>query len=147
MRLLRWASTAVLIEAVTAASLSDVCSTSYVQAHLPAQGFYTGITIDASSVTASTVSNYSSAASDFFPAATLSFCSVSFSYSHDGKNDSVVVSYWLPAPSDFKNRYLSTGGGGFAINSGNGSLPGGVQYGAVAGYTDGGKSLAVITRV
>jgi tannase len=44
----------------------------------------------------------------------------------------------LPAPSAFENLYLTTGGGGLAINSGNTSLPGGVQYGAVAGITGGG---------
>ena len=36
------------------------------------------------------------------------------------------------------DRYLSTEGGRFAINSGDRSLPGGVRYGAVAGITDGG---------
>jgi tannase len=50
----------------------------------------------------------------------------------------VNVIYWLPTPAHFQNRYLSTGGGGFAINSGTQGLPGGLLYGASAGATDGG---------
>lgn len=66
---------------------------------------------------------------------------VTFAYTHNGRNDQVLLNYWLPTPASFKNRYLSTGGGGLAINSGtssSGSLPGGILYGAVAGLTDGG---------
>ena len=50
----------------------------------------------------------------------------------------MLVTYWLPSPDKFQNRFLSTGGGGFAVNSGNGSLPGGLLYGAAAGLTDAG---------
>lgn len=62
-------------------------------------------------------------------------------YTHNGRDDTVNLNFWLPAPASFMNRYLSTGGGGLAINSGtssSGSLPGGLLYGAVAGLTDGG---------
>ena len=66
------------------------------------------------------------------------YCNVTFAYSHNGLDDTVLVTYWLPTPATFKNRFLATGGSGLAINFGNMSLPGGVMYGAVAGLTDGG---------
>lgn len=124
-----------------AASLADVCTPTYVKSHLPATGFYQGITINASTVTASPVYNASIASADFYPAGVISYCNVTFSYTHNGRGDNVHLNYWLPAPADFRNRYLSTGGGGLAINSGittSGSLPGGLLYGASAGLTDAG---------
>jgi len=72
--------------------------------------------------------------------ATFDFCNVTFAYSHNGRDDQVFLNFWLPSPANFRNRYLSAGGG-LAINSGlttSGSLPGGTQYGAVSGLTDGG---------
>lgn len=48
------------------------------------------------------------------------------------------VSYWLPAPDSFEGRYVSTGGGGLAINSGSSYSPSGIIVGAVSGITDGG---------
>ena len=48
------------------------------------------------------------------------------------------MTYWLPDPAKFQNRFLSTGGGGWAINSGSASVAGGVSHGAAAGLTDGG---------
>jgi tannase len=119
-------------------SLDEVCTTSHVQASLPANGTILGIAPDASSVTANAVYNASTSASDFFPAATYDYCNITFSYTHTGKSDIVHVQYWLPSPDQYKKRFLATGGGGFAINSGTQSFPGGVQYGAAAGSTDGG---------
>lgn len=127
---------------VSAASLDDVCTSSYVAAHLPASGYYDdyALSIDTSSVTANPVLNYTVGATDsnFFPAATFDYCNVTFTYSHDGRDDSVLLTVWLPTPDNFENRFLTTGGGGYAINSQLGSLPGGVMYGAAAGQTDGG---------
>ncbi|KAH8599289.1 putative tannase [Bisporella sp. PMI_857] len=126
---------------VQAATLNDICTTSYLGASLPVEGFYNGITILPASLTANAVTNTSVSGSNNFPDATFDYCNVTFQYTHDGTYDIVNVMYWLPAPSKFQNRYLSTGGGGLAINSGTtsgGSLPGGVQYGAVSGLTDGG---------
>lgn len=57
-----------------AATLSQVCTTSYVQAALPADGFYNGITIDASSVTAIPVTNTSVSSQNMFPGGVLDFC-------------------------------------------------------------------------
>ncbi|KAH8648441.1 tannase [Xylariales sp. PMI_506] len=122
----------------TTPTLADVCTAAYVKAHLPAANFYSGIALNASSVTATAVYNASSAGSYFFPTETFDYCSVELTYSHTGLGDEVVLTFWLPAPADFKNRYLATGGGGYAINSQLASLPGGVIYGAVAGQTDGG---------
>lgn len=124
---------------VYAAPLKDVCTVAYAQAALPASNFIQGITLDPSSVTTNVVYNASTPTDGtFFPAATFSYCNVTLAYSHDGRGDQVLVQYWMPDPAEFKNRYLSTGGGGYAINSGDESLPGGVMYGAVAGKTDGG---------
>lgn len=146
----RFQSTAAILGAVatsaraanSSASLADVCTASYAAAHLPAGGYYGDYALSpiADSVTANPVYNYSVGATDsvFFPAATFDFCNVTFSYTHDGRDDSVVLTLWLPTPANYQNRFLTTGGGGYAINSGDNSLPGGVMYGAAAGYTDGG---------
>ncbi|KAJ5832114.1 hypothetical protein N7474_000425 [Penicillium riverlandense] len=122
-------------------SLDDVCTVSYVKKSLPADDFISGIAVDSSSVTAQPFTNVKIASANFYPDATIDFCNVTFAYTHSGRNDRVLVNYWLPPPSKFANRFLATGGGGYAINSGtttSGSLPGGVMYGAVAGLTDGG---------
>lgn len=133
---------AAMAMTVHATSLADVCTSSYAAAHLPASGFYGdyALAVDTSSVTANPVYNYSVGAtySDFFPAATFDYCNVTFTYSHEDRDDSVLLTLWLPTPDKFENRWLSTGGGGYAINSQLASLPGGVQYGAAAGQTDGG---------
>ncbi|PMD30610.1 tannase and feruloyl esterase [Hyaloscypha variabilis F] len=121
---------------VVTTTRQSVCTLSYVKQSLPTSNF--GLTIDPASVVVSSVTNASVNSQTFFPSAHFDYCSVTFAYSHDGLNDSVHVMYWLPASDKFQNRYLSTGGGGFAISSGIGSLPGGIMYGAVAGTTDGG---------
>ena len=115
-----------------AATLQDICSAAYIQPALP-DGVLQGITINASSVSAQLVSNFS-ASSIFYPSGTFDYCNVTFAYrwvartvlvvvviplfrktakhaisSHNGLyNDIVHVSYWLPAPSNFSNRYVST---------------------------------------
>ncbi|OJJ46791.1 hypothetical protein ASPZODRAFT_16542 [Penicilliopsis zonata CBS 506.65] len=120
-----------------AASLSDICTDSYAQAALPLDAI-DGVTIDSSSVTTSLVSNFT-AESIFYPTGTFDYCNLTFAYSHNGIDGDVVhVQYWLPDPSSFKNRYVSTGGGGWAINSGTNSIPTGIIAGGVGGMTDGG---------
>ncbi|KAK1622043.1 tannase and feruloyl esterase-domain-containing protein, partial [Colletotrichum phormii] len=54
------------------------------------------------------------------------------------RGDKVHVTYWVPSPDAFQNRYVSTGGGGLAINSGSQYIPTGIIVGAVSGITDGG---------
>lgn len=126
---------------ISAASLADVCTTTHLQSVLPTTNLYAGavaLTIDPSSATANAVYNLSSTGSVMFPNTVVNYCNVTFAYSNPGRNNKVNVWFGLPAPSDFKNRYLSTGGGGYAINSGAADIPGGIQYGAVTGFTDGG---------
>ncbi|KAF3759895.1 hypothetical protein M406DRAFT_65281 [Cryphonectria parasitica EP155] len=120
------------------ASLEDVCDSAYVESRLPASDFIMGITIDPLSITTNLTFGYT-ADFEWYPTTTIDYCNLTFAYSHNGiAGDQVHVSYWLPAPSDFKNRYLSTGGGGFAINSGTEYIPNGIINGAVSGITDGG---------
>jgi len=120
------------------ATLDSICTTTYARSVLPDNHALPGITIDASSVETTLALNVS-VSSGWYPAATIDYCNVAFAYSHDGiANDKVHVTYWLPAPSAFRNRYVSTGGGGLAINSGTGYIPSGVIVGAVSGITDGG---------
>ncbi|KAF2223656.1 Tannase/feruloyl esterase [Elsinoe ampelina] len=127
-----------LCAASNAATLADLCTTSHVKSSVPADGDITGITIDTSSISAAPVYNTSVAGQEFYPDAIFEYCNISFAYSHNGRDDQVLLQYWLPSPANFQNRYLATGGGGLAISSGTQSLPGGIIYGAAAGTTDGG---------
>lgn len=121
-----------------AASLASVCTTERARSSLP-HNAYQGITIDSSSVSASAFYNISILNNVMYPDAMIDYCNVTFAYSHEGRiNDRVLVTYWLPAPDKFANRFLATGGGGLAINSGNGSVAGAIPYGAASGLTDGG---------
>ncbi|KAF6790737.1 tannase subunit protein [Colletotrichum sojae] len=123
---------------VQGATLQDVCTASHAQEALPAAGTIPGITIDASSVQTIVVTN-ASFTSEWYPTSTIDYCNVTFAYSHDGLlNDVVHVTYWVPAPDNFQNRYVSTGGGGLAINSQSQYIPTGIIVGAVSGITDGG---------
>ncbi|GAB1199667.1 hypothetical protein APSETT444_009024 [Aspergillus pseudonomiae] len=106
---------------------------------LPSTDLINGLVIDRSSITTNAVYNASTPGGDYFPAAAAyDFCNVTLTYTHPGRNDKVHLKLWMPAPAQFENRWLSTGGGGFAINHDEQQLPGGVQYGAAAGITDGG---------
>ena len=119
-------------------TLTDICTTSYTRGVLPDSHVLPGITIDPSSVQATLVKN-ASVSSEWYPSSTIDYCNITFAYSHNNiDNDKVHVTYWLPSPSAFKNRYVSTGGGGLAINSGTSFVPSGVIVGAVSGITDGG---------
>ncbi|THX75414.1 feruloyl esteras-like protein B precursor [Aureobasidium pullulans] len=133
---------AVCVAVAQASSLEDVCTSAYAVAALPAANFYQGITIDNASVTANPVYAANASGNVMFPDSTFDYCNISFSYSHDGiEGDKVRLVYWLPSPDNFKDRFLSTGGGGYLISSGDGlsgSLPGGIIYGAAAGTTDAG---------
>ena len=126
------AAAAMLLSAATAvsaaASLNDICSSSYAVSALPLDAIQ-GVTIDTTSVTTQLVTNFT-AESIFFPTSTFDYCNLTFAYSHNGiEGDIVHVQYWLPAPGQFQNRYVSTGGGGWAINSGTMSIPTGIIAG------------------
>jgi tannase len=120
-----------------ATSLADVCSKTYVTSALPPDSSFNGITINALSVTANLVYNETHTGGTFFPDSTINYCNVTFTYTHNGLGDTVILGYYMPAPSAYKNRFLATGGGAYAIQSGSQSAPGGVMYGAASGYTDG----------
>ncbi|KAI1091018.1 tannase and feruloyl esterase [Rostrohypoxylon terebratum] len=124
----------------TTSSISDVCTVSNVQAALPANGTLLGIDLIPSAVTASIVYNATTGAggmggSSSSSSTTYTYCNVTVQYTHTGKNDTVVVKYAFPQPSDFKNRFYVAGGGGFSLSS---DATGGLSYGAVGGATDAG---------
>ncbi|KAI2627627.1 feruloyl esterase-like protein B precursor [Hypoxylon sp. NC1633] len=127
------------IAVVQAASLAEYCTIEYAASVLPvAADLGLGITIDTSSVSAALATNRS-VSSQWYEAAVVDYCNVTFAYSHNGiANDVVHVSYLVPPVEKFANRYVSTGGGGLAINSGGSSSPIGIIVGAVSGITDGG---------
>lgn len=105
------------VVAVQALSLSDVCTTAYASAAVPAADFLPGITIDASSVTTSLVTN-STASNDWYISESINYCNVTIAYSHNGIADDLVhVSFWVPEPDKFENRYVTTGGSGLSINA------------------------------
>lgn len=124
------------LSVAAASSLSSVCNAAYAKAALPSA--IPAITIDSTSLTVSAHTNYTVSGSVMYPNATFDYCNVTFAYSHNGRSDRVLVTYWLPTPDKFANRFLTTGGGGLAINSGASSVAGGVSYGAASGLTDGG---------
>ncbi|KAI1656003.1 feruloyl esterase-like protein B precursor [Daldinia decipiens] len=127
-----------LIGAARAASLSDYCTPAFATGVLPVQDLGLGVTIDVSSVSAILATN-KSVSSEWFGTAAIDYCNITFAYSHNGiANDVVHVSYLVPPPDKFLNRYVSTGGGGLAINSGLSFSPVGIISGAVSGMTDGG---------
>lgn len=134
--LLALAASAAYVAA--APSLESVCTPAYMRDALPADDFYDGITLDTTSVTASPVTNVSVMNSVDYPDSEFDYCNVSFTYTHNGRNDQVYLALWLLSPDNFQSRYLSTGGGGYAINSGSSTLPSGIINGAVSGETDGG---------
>lgn len=135
-------SALVSFSAASAASLSSVCTTDYVSSALPSTDSFVpeGITIDSTSVAASLFTNYSVTDATFWPDSVVEFCEVSFAYSHENLDDQLVVTYYMPSPDAFANRFLATGGAAYTINNGSGGadMTGGVSLGAVAGYTDGG---------
>ncbi|KAJ5748203.1 tannase subunit [Penicillium nucicola] len=120
-----------------ATTLGDVCTTAQAKASIPKNGLLSGINVTNSVITANPVYNVSVSDEVYYPDATFDYCNVTMTYSHDGKDDEILLNFWLPAPNKFENRWVSTGGFGFAINV-EATLPGGVIYGAATGRTDGG---------
>ncbi|KAK5789609.1 hypothetical protein VI817_008732 [Penicillium citrinum] len=120
-------------------SLENVCTVSHAERTLSDVNIV-GLTFDNSSITAQAVYNFSTENQVFWPDAQgLNYCNITLAYSHNGiRGDRVLLEFWLPAPGSFKNRWLSTGGGGYSINHHEEHLPGGLIYGAVTGQTDGG---------
>ncbi|OAG02836.1 tannase and feruloyl esterase [Paraphaeosphaeria sporulosa] len=131
-----------LAVATSAATLEDLCTVENVQSALPADGTILGIDLLPDTVTAAAVYNASTGggmmkrqAGGSTSSATYSYCNVTVSYTHTGKNDTIPVIFALPQPSDFKNRFYLGGGGGFSLSS---SATGGLSYGAASGATSAG---------
>nr|POE89859.1 tannase [Quercus suber] len=129
---LRFAAAGLVLGA-QASSLTDVCSVANVKAALPANGTLLGIELIPSATNA-TIVNGTSGPGSSSTSSTI-YCNVEVTYTHTGKNDTVVVKYAFPEPSDFKNRFYVAGGGGYSLSS---DATGGLQYGAVGGATDAG---------
>lgn len=126
-----------LVVMAKAVTLGNVCTQDHVQDAVPSWDLLPGINTTGSIVTANPVYNTSVYNEPYYPDATFDYCNVTMTYSHNGKDDRVLLNFWLPSPGSFKNRWVSTGGFGFAINV-ESTLPGGVIYGAATGRTDGG---------
>ncbi|OTA85788.1 hypothetical protein M434DRAFT_82510 [Hypoxylon sp. CO27-5] len=134
------AALAALAASSNAASISDVCTVSNVQAALPSNGTLLGIDLIPSTVTASIVYNATTGGgmgggTSTSSTTTYTYCNVTVTYTHTGKGDKVVLKYAFPQPSDFKNRFYVAGGGGFSLSS---DATGGLPYGAAGGATDAG---------
>lgn len=116
-------------------SLASLCTVSNVQAALPADGVVQGVNMIADSVTANAVYNATSGGGmGGTSTSPQTYCNVTVSYSHAGRDDTVVLWYTFPEPSVFKNRFYIGGGGGYSLST---STPtGGLEYGAVSGSTD-----------
>ncbi|RTE72739.1 Tannase [Fusarium euwallaceae] len=131
MRLSTPASLA-LVASVKASTLADVCTTSYIKSSLPSNGTLLGIDLLPSTITAKAVYNGTAGMGS---TETYTYCDMSVSYTHTGKDDKVVLKYAFPSPSDFKSRFYVAGGGGFSLSS---DATGGLSYGAAGGATDAG---------
>lgn len=108
---------AVLVGAAHAVTLDDICTSDYMTSALPAADFLPGITIDTTSVTTEIISN-STSSNDWYITEAITYCNVTIAYSHNGiSGDLVHVSYWVPQPENFANRYVTTGGSGLSINA------------------------------
>lgn len=66
------------------------------------------ITIDPAYVIMTLMSNYTLKDQVFYTDATVAYCNITFSHTHDGRGDRVNVAYFSPDPSAFRNRFLAT---------------------------------------
>ncbi|TGO06925.1 hypothetical protein BTUL_0391g00040 [Botrytis tulipae] len=101
---------AALAVTVNAASLSDVCTVSNVQAAIHANGTLLGI--------------------DLIPSAVQRALSTMHLL-----GNKVIIKYTFPSPFHIENHFYIAGGGGYSLSS---DATGGLAYGAVGGATDAG---------
>lgn len=139
MRVRQAATAMALTTTANAASFDEVCTISNVQSALPSNGTLLGIDLIPSAVTAGAVYNasmgMSMGGSSTDSNARYTYCNVTVTYTHTGKDDSVTVKYAFPKPSDFNKRFYVGGGGGYSLSS---DATGGLPYGAVGGATSAG---------
>ena len=69
----------------------------------------------------------------------ISFCNVTFTYTHPGQNDSILV--WLALPKAWNGRFQGVGGGGWATGYPTQMVPA-ISQGYAAVSTDGGHDGA-----
>ena len=69
----------------------------------------------------------------------ISFCNVTFTYTHPGQNDSILV--WLALPKTWNGRFQGVGGGGWATGYPTQMVPA-ISQGYAAVSTDGGHDGA-----
>lgn len=87
-----------LVPVALAQTLGDVCTQEHVQPSLPLHDF-AGLNIDSDSLTVNAVSNVNIASTNDHPAAdAVSYCNVTFAYSHQDDPDYKVRVPWAPAP-------------------------------------------------
>ncbi|KIW33175.1 tannase [Cladophialophora immunda] len=135
-------SAVVAIAAIAnAVSLSDICTVTKIQSILPSNGTLLGFDFIPSVVMASPIYNATTGMAGGMEstttanAQTYSYCNISVTYTHPGKDDTVTVKYAFPEPSKFKKRFYVSGGGGYSLSS---DASGGLQYGAASGATSAG---------
>lgn len=137
-------------------SVSAQCNVTYINSLVSQFELIPTVTYKLNVTTANMVSDYNvtpdTGGPDFPSASNVAFCNVTLALKHNNLNDNVrfpgrlelesnsgqvLMQFWLPTSSAFKNRYLSAGGGGWSV-SGTHGQPGGLPYGAASGITDGG---------
>lgn len=118
----------------SASSLADICTTSNIKAALPSNGTLLGIELVPSSVTASAVYD-ATLSTTSVKRTTYSYCNASVTYTHAGLDDTVVLEFALPEPSDFENRWYVAGGEAYSLSA---VTTGGLEYGAAGGATSAG---------
>lgn len=110
--------------------VAGTCKSEQVES-LPVNDTIPGVLIYPSTVTAVTVSNYTSQDSGPFD-----FCDVNFAYSQAGGDDTVNVNYWLPSSGNFQDHHVSAVAESWGITTQNSSLPQALEYGTVSGTTE-----------
>ncbi|OHF01543.1 hypothetical protein CORC01_03033 [Colletotrichum orchidophilum] len=75
------------------------------------------------------------------PASDINFCNFTLTLNHQGADDVVFVSIWLPLGDAWNGRFVANGGGGLAAGTFAASLAGPVSKGFAAGSTDAGLTL------
>ncbi|KAH8806073.1 Tannase/feruloyl esterase [Xylogone sp. PMI_703] len=92
--------------------------------------------IEVISLSAAEIHNYSYAAANI---SNLDFCLVNVTYTHPGRNDTVLTQVWLPLQG-WNSRFQGTGGGGYAMGLFDQFLAPAVSQGYAAASTNGGVS-------
>ncbi|OAA66683.1 Tannase/feruloyl esterase [Niveomyces insectorum RCEF 264] len=122
-------------------NLTALCTTAFLAPLFDRFTALETVVYHTANITATLVTNYTNTPGATAPEwpehSGLNFCNVSLTYGHVNLKDNIINEYWLPDPAVYRNRVLTTGGAGWS-SSGASSMGGGLSYGAVSAYTDGG---------